>query len=149
MHLIRKLYTEYSQLYSIVLKNLFSLKKVFSFALVCFIVFGIIGFAATGFCTESDQDEIPLTLTRAVEIALANSPKPEQALQAILAAENRYKKSKAGLYPTLGLTGSISAGKLNYTKYDTASLEYMKEKRGSQISLGARYTRPTGSMKSH
>ncbi len=79
-------------------------------------------------------------MTRAVEIALTNSPKPEQAVQAILAAENRYKKSKAALYPTLGLTGSISVGKLNYNKYDTASLEYMRVKRGSQIGLGARYT---------
>ena len=116
MYLIRKLNTEYCQLYSIVLKNLFSLKKIFSFALVCSIFFGIIGFAAAGFCTDADQDGIPLTLTRAVEIALTNSPKPEQAVQAILAAENRYKKSRAALYPTLGLTGSISTGRLNYTK---------------------------------
>ena len=109
---------------------------------------GITGSSATGLCTDAYQsdsvlsleDEAPLTLTRAVEIALANSPKPEQAVQAILAAENRYKKSRAALYPTLGLTGSITAGRLNYTKYDTTSLEYMRGKRSSQIGFGARYT---------
>ncbi len=81
----------------------------------------------------------PLTLARAVEIALTNSPKPEQAVQAILAAQNRYKKTIAALYPTIGLTGSMNAGRLRYTKYDTAFLADIRGKRESQIEVSAQY----------
>jgi len=132
--------------------NLFFKSKVFILALFCYLLTGIIWPVTTGFTANADADAnskdsrlLPyngetLTLARAVEIALVNSPRPEQAVQAILAAENRYQKSLAALYPTLGLTGSMNVGKINYTKYDIPSLAYIRGTRESQVGLGASYT---------
>jgi len=135
-----KLQSEPNRLPAGGLKDLFSLEKSFLFALVCFTFLSVTGFGLTGFCAESEPKESSLTMARAVEVALANSPKPQQAIQAILVAENQYEKFKAELYPNLRLSGSSSLEKLDYTKANTPVLEDMEGRRGAQVALEARYT---------
>ncbi len=137
--------TEYSSPSSPLSENLSFKSRVFFFALLGLFLFGLPGLVSTGFCLDSDGKGLlpgngkELTLARAVEIALINSPKPGQAVQAILAAENRYQQSRSALYPTLGLTGSMNANRTNYNHYDTPSLGYIRGKRESQMGVGARY----------
>jgi heterocyst glycolipid deposition protein len=103
-----------------------------------------LGFCGAGVLDSTESGRLPengkrLTLARAVEIALINSPKPKQAIQAIIAAQNRYQKSRTALYPTLGLSGSMNANKTNYSRYDTPSLGYIRGKKESQLGLVGRY----------
>ena len=88
-----------------------------------------------------------LTIPHAVEIALKNSPGPEQAIQAIAAAENRYKKSLAALYPSLSLKGSATGRRSNYYKYYSQTLANQSGEREATMALSGNYTLYDGFFK--
>ena len=82
----------------------------------------------------------PLTVSQAVEIALANHPGPAAAAETIQAARHRYQKTLSALYPSLDLAGSAFGGRTNYYKYDTASLGAARGYRDASLWLEGRYT---------
>ncbi len=97
------------------------------------------------------ESQIPigstLTIPRAVEIAMENSPGPEQAIQTIAAAENRYKKSLAALYPTLSLSGSANGGQTNYYKHYSQFQDNQRGEREASMALSGSYTLYDGFFK--